>query len=352
MDQKEQDHTYLDQADFDKLRQFATEQRFQAGELIFAEGDVANHVCFIVSGEVSIFVQKFTSREDVNVLGPGEYFGEMAVLQGGTRSASASARSDVVLLTADKDAFLSLCKNDEKISARINRAIASRFEQLVLKEKLLTTSGIDGQNLRISIKGDPSLRESAFTRERHESVVDKVLPRLIPRLQDVLLNRSAYGVTIHFNSGEVRCACMFDPFNEEIHPANKMADAAYVDRHFPVVGYDQKIDMLKRIYAAIFNDACFHDLPDHHKHAYQRLHGLWKPIKAGEIVKTTSQLIELRKIPDLYLRNFSICVANGSIRMQFNCDGTHIVGTEDYLRFIEENMPRPGPALPEPAASV
>lgn len=342
------DHGQLTKTDFEKLRLFARERRFKAGELIFAEGEQAEYVCCIEDGEVTIFLQKFTSREEVAVLRAGDFFGEMAVLQGGTRSASAAARTDVTLLVADRQAFLALYKNDGRISGRINRAIASRYEQLVLKEKLVTTAGIPGQNLRISIKGDPSLRETAFTRERHESVVDKVLPRLIPKLQDLLLNRSVYSITIHFNSGEVRCACMFDPFNEEIHPANKIVDLAYIDRHFPIMAYDQKMAMLKRLYAAIADDVCFRNQPDRHKKAYLSLHESWKPLPPVEIVQATSQLVVLRSIPEFYLRNFTISVASASIRMQFNCDGTHIVGTDDYLRFINENMPRLEPQSAEP----
>ena len=45
------------------------------------------------------------------------------------------------------------------------------------------------------------------------------------------------------------------------------------------------------------------------------------------------------ELPDFYLRNITICVAQDLIRMQFNCDGTQIISAENYQKFIEQNIP-------------
>jgi len=47
----------------------------------------------------------------------------------------------------------------------------------------------------------------------------------------------------------------------------------------------------------------------------------------------------MRDLPDFYLRNITICVVQDMIRLQFNCDGTQIVRTEHYKKFLEDNMP-------------
>ncbi len=57
-----------------------------------------------------------------------------------------------------------------------------------------------------------------------------------------------------------------------------------------------------------------------------------------EARQALSRMAMLRNIPFFYLRNFAISVARKAIRLQFNCDGTHIVGAEDYARFVEENL--------------
>ena len=325
-------------ADFNKIKQQATARQYKKDDLIFAEGDAADYIYFIESGQISIFIQKFTSRDEISILVPGEYFGEMAFFNKDKRSASAIALTDTSLLSIDKNAFQELLKTDRTIADKINTILATRNAELVLKETLLDSAGVKGRNLHISIKGDPSIRESVFSRERYESVVDKILPQLVPRLQDLLLNRCVYEFFMHFNSGEVRVASIFNPFNEEIHPASKLADEAYVDRHFPEIVYARKAEMVKRLYGAIASDPCFINLPEHYKNVFSGQYKDWEPINPVDISHTLSKLPDLRKIPDFYLRNFAISITQDAIRMQFNCDGTHIVSAADYQHFLEENL--------------
>ncbi len=328
----------LTTADFDKIKARAVEQKYKKDELIFSEGDTADYVYFIESGRVSIFIQKFTAQEEIATLGPGEYFGEMAVFYKDRRTASVVALTDTTLLSIDKGVFMELVKADRAMAYKINDILAKRNEELILKENLVDITGIKGKHFHLSIKGDPSLRETTFTRERYESVVDKVLPLLAPSLEDLLLNRCVYQIFVAFNSGEVRTSSIFEPFNEEIHQANKLVDKAYIDRHFPEVAYEEKVLMLRRLYRAITDDPIFGGLPEHFKKMFSSYYENWKPVMPGEIINTISRLITLRSIPNYYLRNFTISVTRDAIRMQFNCDGTHIVSAEDYQRFIEENL--------------
>lgn len=324
--------------DFDKIRTTATEMAYQAGELVFSEGDAADYIYFIRTGRVSVFIQKFTAQEELSVLGPGQYFGEMAVLGKNKRSASVKALTDTEVLRMSQTAFLDLCKSDHPFTRRIQAMLAKRSDELTLKENLIESTGVPGKHLHISIKGDPSLRESAFVRERYNSVVDQVLPRLVPRLTDLLLNRCAYQIWIHFNSGEIIINSVFDPFNGEIHPANKLVDEGYIERHFSPISYADKTQMIQRLYAVIAKDASFGKLSEHFRNIYVDSHRDWQPISPEQIGVAISRLPDLRKIPDFYLRNFMISMTRDAIRMQFNCDGTHIVGTEDYLHFLEENL--------------
>ncbi len=324
--------------DLDKIRSLAVRRKYKEGVRIFSEGDPADYIYFIESGRISIFIQKFTVQEEIGVLGPGEYFGEMAFFNKDRRTASAAALTDTVLLSVDKNAFLELVRTDKTIASKINNILAKRNEELLLKESLVDMTGIRGKRLHLSIKGDQSMKETTFTRERYESVVDKVLPRLQPGLEDLLINRCVYQIYVGFNNGEVRTSSVFDPFNDEIHQANKLAEEAYIDRHFSKVSYEKKVSMLNRLYKAVAADPVFLDLPDHFRKIFSSYFSDWKPLTPAEITNTISQLGSLRSIPNYYLRNFTISMARDAIRMQFNCDGTHIVSTEDYQRFIEENL--------------
>ncbi len=324
--------------DFDAIKALAVEKSFQKGELVFSEGSRADYVYFIESGRVSVLLQKFADKEEIATLGPGEYFGEMAFFYKGRRTASVAALTDIKLLAVAKDDFFALMKAEPAIARKINTNLARREEENLLKERLVDLTGMTGKGLHVSITGDPSLKETTFTRERYRSVVDKILPRLRPRLEDLLLNRCIYQIYVGFNNGEIRTSSVFDPFGEEIHQARKIVDESYLNRHFSRVTYEEKASMLRRLYGAIATDPVFQGLPDNFRNLWSRYYGNWQPLSITDISRTLSQLPRLRSIPNYYLRNITLGITHDAIRMQFNCDGTHIVSAEDYQRFIDENI--------------
>lgn len=334
----------LEPQDMERLKSCGVTRSYHQGDLVFSEGELADNVYFIEQGNLSVFLYEFTNRVEVGQLSAGEFFGEMAVMNDGKRSASIAAMSDAQLIVLDKPAFLRMLNSGDEVSEKINYIVSRRTEELILKEKLLATTGINGANLQISIKGDPSLRETAFFRERYESVVDKVLPELIPKLKVLLLERSVSEVFLHFNSGEISLTSVFDPFNYEIHPANKLVDDAYLDRHFPVLNYAEKARLIRRIYDAISGEFDYLPLPQHCKDLYLHYYKNWRPLATEEIAKVIDHLSVLRSLPDFYLRNLGIGITRDAIRLQFNCDGTHIISTRDYDRFLADNVGLQGAA--------
>lgn len=325
--------------DFVRIKLLGTPQFHRKGELIFSDGDNADHIYFIESGSISIFIDKFTHQEEVSALGPGEYFGEMAFFSGDRRSASAAALIDTTLVRVDKSSFLNLFESDQDIADKINRGFSKRSDELSFKEHLTGgNSGCDDASFSIGIKGDPSLRFSAFSRERYDSVVDKIIFDLQPRLYDLLINRSACEIFIHCNSGEVHVRTVFDPFNGDIHPATKLLNIAYIERHFPVIGYEDKAKMIGHLYGAIGKDSNFSHLPDRFRDTMQSGFANWEPVAPRKIANTLSRLSLLRKIENFYLRNFSISTVRDTIRMQFNCDGTQIVNAQGFQSFLDQNL--------------
>ncbi|MBI3392877.1 MAG: cyclic nucleotide-binding domain-containing protein [Nitrospirae bacterium] len=340
----------------------ATRREYTKGDPIFSGGEVADYVYFIESGQVLIFVQKFTVEEEIKTLGPGDCFGEMAVFYKGRRTASARALTDVSLMSLDKGSFVRLLKSERALADKINALLARRNEELILKENVIDVTGMKGRHLHVGIKGDPSLRESAFTRERYQSIADKVMPQLTPRLEEMLIERSVCEIVVHFNSGEIRAVSVFNPFYDEIHPADKIVDEVYVDRHFPRVPYEDKSRLIRRLYGAIGGDDRFKTpyedksrlirrlygaiggddrfktLPEPFKRIYAAFYDRWEALSPDEIRVALSRIAMLRDIPYFYLRNFTMSMARKAIRLQFNCDGTHIVSADDYARFVEENL--------------
>lgn len=324
--------------DLEQIKTRAISREFNANDCIFTEGDEAEFVYFIESGKVSIFFQKFTATDEIHTLGPGQCFGEMAILTNEKRNASAHAVERTILLCLDRGSFQDLLQGNQFISERVKRLLSDRNEELILRETLISSAGLDGKDLHVSIKGDPSLRETALFRERYESVVDKHLLDLLPCLEDLLLNRCVYQVFIGFNSGEIRTISLLNPCCEEIHQISKLLDESYRNRHFPAIAYGQKADIIEQLYNGLKLSNWFQDLPDHLHKIWGHYYEGWEPVPEEEISKTIRNLPDLRNIQNYYLRNVTISVIRDAIHMQFNCDGTHIVSTEDYMRFLEENL--------------
>ena len=213
------------------------------------------------------------------------------------------------------------------------------MEELVLRECIVSATGLNEKSVQIGIKGDPSLRETTLARKRYESPVDQVMDQLVINLEELLLNRSIYRIFIGFNSGEIRTQSIFDPLRQEIHAAEKLADAAYIDRHFPKITYAEKIEAMKEIYQVIQKSKWFDRFPNYWKNIFIKRHQSWEPMTPEEIHRIMSTLKTMRNLPDFYLRNITICIVQDMVRMQFNCDGTQIISAENYQKFLEDNMP-------------
>lgn len=215
----------------------------------------------------------------------------------------------------------------------------NELEELVLRESIVSATGLNKGSLQIGIKGDPSLRETSLERKKYESPVDKVMEKLIVNLEELMLNRSIYRIFIGFNSGEIRTSSIFDPLRQEIHEAEKLADMSYVDRHFPKVKFEDKIQAMRDIYSVIYRSKLFETVPEYWKRIFSKRHESWEPMTIEEIKTIMHSVKIMRELPDFYLRNITICIVQDMIRMQFNCDGTQIISAENYQKFIEDNMP-------------
>ena len=215
----------------------------------------------------------------------------------------------------------------------------NELEELVLRESIVSATGLNEHSVQIGIKGDPSLRETSLQRKRYESPVDKVMVPLVDNLEEILLNRSTYRLFIGFNSGEIRTHSIFDPLRQEIHSAERLADRAYVDRHFPPISFEDKVQAMRDIYDSIRASKLFEKVPGYWKNIFVKRHESWDPMTKDEIHTIMASIKTMRDLPDFYLRNITICIVQDLVRMQFNCDGTQIISAENYQKFITENMP-------------
>lgn len=104
-------------------------RRHPAGTVLFREGDRGQTMYVIRSGKVNIV--KHISNDEITlaVLGPGEFFGEMALLEGLPRSAGATVVDDALLIELGQDAFATLVRKHSEIAIRLMRRLSSRLRE-------------------------------------------------------------------------------------------------------------------------------------------------------------------------------------------------------------------------------
>jgi hypothetical protein len=220
----------------------------------------------------------------------------------------------------------------------VDNSEEEQLEELILKESIVSAAGLNSEQVLIGIKGDPSLRESAPLRKRYDSKVDSLFDQLEPNLEDILLNRGIYRIFVGFNSGEIRTNSIFDPLRQEIHDAEKIADKEYINRHFPLIAYDDKVALMRELYATLRASEHYKKIPSYWQNILNRRSQNWIPLEPDNIPKILSTVGKLRDIEEYYLRNITMCIVQGIVRMTFNCDGTQIIDAHNFKHFLEENL--------------
>ncbi len=108
-------------------------QRFAAGDVLFSQGTEAAGLFIIKHGKVKVFKDVFTSvgttRIDLGILGPGSLFGEMAVIDGQRRSASAEAVEATTCLVMPRNLFDDEFRQCKPWLAAIIRLLVARLRE-------------------------------------------------------------------------------------------------------------------------------------------------------------------------------------------------------------------------------
>ncbi len=101
---------------------------FAPGVVLFEEGQPGDYMYVVQRGEVEIRRQVGETERVLAVLPPGEFFGEMAILNGRPRSATAVVKTDARLLVIEGKTFEAMLRAKPEIALRIIRALATRLE--------------------------------------------------------------------------------------------------------------------------------------------------------------------------------------------------------------------------------
>jgi CRP-like cAMP-binding protein len=111
------------------------ERRYIADEVIFDEGEEGQGLFLVLSGRVKITLPQHIDQVLIE-LGPGAFFGEVALLDSSIRTAQARAIEDSQIVALFRAEFYSLLDTHSAIASRISfqlaKVLASRLRQTVL----------------------------------------------------------------------------------------------------------------------------------------------------------------------------------------------------------------------------
>src|ERR1700756_2771632 len=109
--------------DLGEIAALVDEVDLPSGRTLTREGGRGRE--FVVLAEGIADVEQ--DGERVNTLGPGDFFGEIALVTGGPRTATVTTRSPVRALVLTSSAFRSLLRRDPRIKQRVLAAAALRL---------------------------------------------------------------------------------------------------------------------------------------------------------------------------------------------------------------------------------
>jgi CRP/FNR family transcriptional regulator, cyclic AMP receptor protein len=109
----------------------AVERSFQKGEFICHEGDIGDSLFVVMEGLVKVFVTSTLGDEMVLVtLLPPEVFGELSLVDGGPRSASAEAMEPTRLLVLSRPTFLVMLKEHPGLAEALLKSLGDLVRRL------------------------------------------------------------------------------------------------------------------------------------------------------------------------------------------------------------------------------
>ncbi len=178
---------------------------YPAGEVLFREGDPGVEMFVIQSGRVRISKVFPSGERTLAVIGPGEFFGEMAILNGKPRTATATAIEPLNALVIDGRTFEAMVMGNGEIAVRMITRLARRLHSANAYIDILSRADprarvilglarageeygerVEGGGVRLAISADDLASMVGLDVATVQSVIDRLVRvRLVRRAEEV-----------------------------------------------------------------------------------------------------------------------------------------------------------------------
>jgi len=183
----------LDDATIRFFEKAAARKKFPKNTILLSKGDKSDSIYILCSGKAKAIARDEQGKEIVlDVIGPGEYFGEMAALDGGPRSATIVTKEPTEVLIISKDDFQNSLSSNPDLMFNLVRVLLERLRKADEKIESLALMNVYGRVASFLMQSaEPQgakwvIRES-FT---HQEIADMVgssretVSRTMRELQD------------------------------------------------------------------------------------------------------------------------------------------------------------------------
>jgi CRP-like cAMP-binding protein len=114
--------------EFERIAALATQRQYREGEIICSQGDPGDALYAVVSGRIRISTGTPDGREVfLNIMEPGDTFGEIALLDGGTRTATATAMIASELVSLRRTQLFDLLLREPAVAVELLRLCGDRL---------------------------------------------------------------------------------------------------------------------------------------------------------------------------------------------------------------------------------
>jgi CRP-like cAMP-binding protein len=119
-------------AELEQISSLTTYLRIPSGQVLIREGSAAKEFIVIVSGSARVTRETDHGVVEVADVGKGDFLGEMALLTGSARTATATATTDLVVLVSSVGEFRSIMEIAPSVARKVRRASLVRASRLAM----------------------------------------------------------------------------------------------------------------------------------------------------------------------------------------------------------------------------
>lgn len=120
---------------------------YEAGKVLFNEGDTCEKVYVINEGHVRISRFVCGEEAELEILGPGDYCGELALLQEGPQPVTATVVDNARLIVVEAHQFETLIRNNGELAMRMLKKLAGRFNEAQFRITVLQMRSTLGRTM-------------------------------------------------------------------------------------------------------------------------------------------------------------------------------------------------------------